>query len=308
MKNQDDVVRTSTGELRMNCMFCPQRTDRSPDKGKHLYINIKKNLYFCHRCEAKGKAEQLKAWIHDIQQQRDHHDIISEAKKKHQIIKHERTYVNLDLVGNPVTEGTPSWLYLTKERGLSIEDIRYYDLRSGTKNMRGRILVPVFDREGYCIYYSARTYTNQKPKYKNPKIDKKNVIFHLHGVQTDYAIVCEGVFSAIHAGRSAVAILGKYISKPQYHQLAKRFRKIYLALDGDEYHKDKARPPDKKKIPPMLNTLRKLGCEAGVVPMPKDKDPEDIGQKTFLKLVQETPTSSARTLGSAVPSQRKFYS
>jgi len=310
-----NITETSTGEIRMNCPFCEDRLTNKPpedraDRNQHLYINPKKNLYFCHRCEAKGKAESLDHYLHDIVSDRDHWDIIERSKKQTGIQKHDRTYFDPDQLGTAPVQGAPSWSYLTKERNLGSEDIRYYDLRSGKESLRGRIVVPVYDDEGYCIYYSARTYTGRNPKYKNPKIAKKNVIFNLHAVDTDYVIVCEGVFSAIHAGRSAIAVLGKFISEWQFHAIARRFKKIYLALDGDVLQKDKELPEGKKKVPMIVNKFQRLGCEVGVVKLPPDKDPEDVGREEFNRLLGQTKMESKvspKTFRPKIDS-RRFYS
>lgn len=313
-KRPTDIVETSSkGEFRICCPFCADRLTHKPEKervdtGYHLYANRVKNLYHCHRCGKSGKASTLEHYLGAVEFTVDHWELINNLKDKHKLRKTQRTYLNLDTVSSPVSEGTPSWQYLTKERGLTPQEIRYYDIRSGRGEMTKRVIVPVFDEDGNCIYYSGRQYVSGAgPKYKNPQADKKSIVFNLHRIPTDYVIICEGMFSAIHAGKSAVAVLGKYISSWQFHAIARRWKKIYLALDGGVFHGDKKLTPDKRTIPKIVSRFQDLGCSIGVVELPPNMDPEDVGQETFQKLVVETQLKE-KEISLPQFNSRRFYS
>ena len=109
-------------------------------------------------------------------------------------------------------------------RGFTMEQLLYYDLRVGTLDMEfGRVIIPnQVSKLIYRDFYAARSFIGQEPKYHNPfGINKSQIVFNLHRIkENDTIILVEGPLTAIAAGYHAVASLAKALSAEQASQLA----------------------------------------------------------------------------------------
>lgn len=100
-----------------------------------------------------------------------------------------------------------------------------------------RLVIPTFE-SGQMVFYQARSLNNSVPKYLNPPknfggVGKNNFVFNLDAVDpNDELIICEGVFSAMATGTSAVAVFGKEISQAQRVKILRRgFTKAVILFD-----------------------------------------------------------------------------
>jgi DNA primase len=110
--------------------------------------------------------------------------------------------------------------------------------------MRGRVCIPVHNKEGALIGYAGRWPTDilpsGVPRYRLPKGFKKSaVIFNLHRVtRSEHLVIVEGcwsVFRLWELGIAAVALMGRSLSIMQEQLLAASdARYLTLLLDGDE--------------------------------------------------------------------------
>jgi len=279
------VLQASNGEIRLCCPYCEHvRIDKSPEKRKdtkfHLYINIEKDLFNCYRCGTKGKASKLFPFI---EMYKVSNATTGELKHLLEAVDHKVTslhYFNIDELSYPVKNGLEAYRYLTEYRGFSPETVSHYDMRVGLGRLEGRVVVPFYNADRRCVYYSARSYTSTLPKYLNPKENKSHVIFNIDFVPSqEVPIICEGVFSAISAGKTALALLGKFLSLTQLHLIARKYRVVKLALDGDVSMEQKMTYQQK-----FLN----LGVSCGIVNLPREHDPESVGREKFQELVSCT--------------------
>lgn len=168
-----------------------------------------------------------------------------------------------------------AWLYLTmpkpRGRGLTVEQISYYGICAAMEEpYLGRVFIPTF-HDGKVVYWVARTFMDQEPKYLNPKgLSKVDFVFGLQQAKSfDTVIITEGVFSAIAAGPNAVATFGKAVSASQRQQIADaNFKRIVVALDGDA----------RKEAVELSVWFSSRGHETYLVDMPRDQDPDsDLG-------------------------------
>jgi len=178
---------------------------------------------------------------------------------------------------HPVMKGSLVHQYLLC-RGLTDDDIEFYQIGEGTEFYGGWAIIPSFDRLGKCEHWVAR---NTDPdwdgrKYDNPQAARKYHIPFLRKAlessKDGSVILCEGVFSAIVAGRSACATLGKFVSNNQIAALERAsVRLVRICLDGDA----------KKEALKLAQKLLDRSFEVTLIDMPIDLDPADMGRGAF---------------------------
>jgi hypothetical protein len=106
----------------------------------------------------------------------------------------------------------------------------------GWSDRLGRIVMPVYDRDGILIYWQARAVSQgQSPKYTNPPVSKTSVLYTA-GDSGDKrrVIVTEDILSAIRVGAHCptACILGTKVSDSQAAQLS-TFDRVSFWLDPD---------------------------------------------------------------------------
>lgn len=231
--------------------MCP-RCEGSTGSG-HLYVNYTKGYYHCYRCDLGGKnlKSLVRLLGLDIEEEipqsvlhRPDESVDKSLEDMIQSLKVDtpqreiRDYsVPLEISDqyfnyhtSPLSPGAYRYLL---DRGLSPEEICMYGMREGLnrrgeylgtiecKNYAGRILVPSKDsRTGLVSFFVARDYTGKAArKYLNPPSSvgyaSENVWnLDVASKVSPTVIICEGVFTAIAAGRgkyNAVATYGKSI-------------------------------------------------------------------------------------------------
>lgn len=279
-----DPVQTTTGELKFNSPFRHKFRDPSKEDRKgHLYVNIRKSKFICFK---SGVAGSLSYLFHLLGLDLDEEPVRSVASfdairgrlrclGKRQGFKLPRA--EIPDWSRPVLAGSEVHRYL-RGRGVADEDIDYYGIREGSGEYAGWLVVPNLNSEGECEYWVSRN--TRKKSYLNPQVDRRFHVGFLNqaiSASPDHVIICEGVFSAVSAGRDAVASYGKLVTDDQLRRIwDSGVRKITLALDGDAWKE-------------TLDTARrglKIGFEVRVVPLPRDKDPDDLGRPAFRSLLK----------------------
>ncbi len=109
--------------------------------------------------------------------------------------------------------------------------------------LRGRIIIPVMDKDSWWMAYTARDYTGKSDyKYLEPKKEENPSYTAILGehLWTDQktVVVCEGPFDVLALHRSlppSIAIAGLRGSDPNPTKLSKllQFEKIVIATDND---------------------------------------------------------------------------
>jgi len=271
---------TSTGELRFQSPF--QDKFKNPfkeDRKKHLYVNLAKAKFFCFKSGIAGSLNYLFALLGvELQEVPVHiettlNDLrqrissLGAPQEKFTIPKAE-----LPEWYQPVTSGSGVHRYL-RGRGVPDVDIIWYSVGEGTGEMDGWVILPNLSKSGECEYWVARNIHHKT--YHNPSVDRRFHVLFLEkalSVSPGEVTVCEGVFSALAAGRDAVAALGKFITDDQIRRMWDAgVRKVNLALDGDAWDE-------------TLDTAERaviIGLEVNIIPLPADMDPGDMGREQF---------------------------
>lgn len=126
------------------------------------------------------------------------------------------------------------------ERGLSDEDIAFYQIRACWAGRECyRVLFPYLGRHGRVVYWGARRIDPlniSTVKIVYPKAAKDGLVYNLDVAAIHPRVVLvEGQIDAIHVGRHAAALGGKSISLSQCASLRRAgFEEVVVMLDNDE--------------------------------------------------------------------------
>jgi DNA primase len=235
-------------EMLFSCPFCKHHK-------KKMSINLDKNAWKCWVCDTSGRSvdflvkkfgstDDLRGWGLDKELNFENIEFILFGEKveiEKEVISLPEGFIPLFAKGRSYHKSRA--LKYMRKRGFTDEQIFKMKVGVCTKGeYKGRIIVPSFDEQGGLNYFIARTYANDFPKYKNPKVSKSEIIFNELIINFNRpVIIVEGAFDAMRAGENAVPILGSTIKSD--HLLFKRIVEnktpVYIALDEDAKKKEK---------------------------------------------------------------------
>jgi DNA primase len=155
---------------------------------------------------------------------------------------------------------------------------------------RGRVMIPLCDREGRVVGFTARILKDdpKAPKYINTPqtllYDKSNHVFGFHLAKdairrNKFAVIAEGnldVISSHQAGvRQVVATAGTALTEGQLKLLGRFTEDVRLSFDAD----DAGLNATERSIP----TANKVGVRLSIVTIPEGKDPDELIKANPLK-------------------------
>tara|TARA_B100001057_G_C22779144_1_gene922901 strand:+ start:327 stop:1289 length:963 start_codon:yes stop_codon:yes gene_type:complete len=125
----------------------------------------------------------------------------------------------------------------SKKRGLDERKFWYFKI-GATKSgrLKKRVILPSFDAEGKLNYYVARSIFDNKFKYINAKVPKKNIIFNEINIDWKKELtLVEGPFDLIKSNDNSTCLLGCSLKEDQllFKKIVKNSTDICLALDPD---------------------------------------------------------------------------
>ena len=134
----------------------------------------------------------------------------------------------------------PALNYL-KSRGVTKEDILYWKIGyCSSGEYANRIILPSFNEEGYCDYFTSRTYDKGVwPPYLNGP-GSKDIIFNDLLIDWESEVVLvEGVFDAVVAEHNAIPLLGSTLREDSllFKKIALNDTPVLLGLDYDAQKK-----------------------------------------------------------------------
>jgi len=231
----------SNGDYQVDCPFCLAR-GLTEDDGKHLYLNPGKNKAHCFRCDYRSSfAETIRKLKGDAPVDFDETEEDKKDKEIEQANVLPQEFVLLDEETAKLVVLAPYLEYLYS-RKMTLDRIKKYGIGVCVSGrFRGRLVIPAWNY-GKLEYFVARTIWGNKPKYKNPHAPKKDALFNFEcALSTGMIVLVEGVFSAIAAGDSGVALFGKNPYRLQVERIVKEARKIKVVvmLDGDAINESK---------------------------------------------------------------------
>jgi hypothetical protein len=262
-------------ELRFNCVYCD-------DEGYHLYINVKKKVFFCQKCNTSGKTNLVSKDF-----ELAHYTSILKKERPQQIIPIKLPTAYRD----PVTgeQLTPSAKRYLANRGIFESDVKRHTMYCATPNSFyfGRIIIPNNPYMGYCNYFVARAYTKLRwPKYLNPSSGKQVPFLSPKEPsdkwdqywEEDEVMLVEGPFDYLKASRHGptIALLGKQLPYAIAKQIVSMFRMVHVMLDQG-LPENIAALEIVKLLQPHVDVV--------AIPCPK-KDPGEMGPEEFKRIMQ----------------------
>ena len=246
--------------------------------------------------------------VHDIAVKLYHDTLFSEKGKPALEYLHNRGLKNDILKKYHVGFAPDSWDTLSnKIKALSFKDevLKKSGLFLNTERgwrdrFRSRIMFPIYHQSGKAIAFGGRIFNSDDPaKYLNspetPLYRKSEVFYGLHETRDSIrkfstAVLVEGYTDFLQLVQlgipNVVALSGTALGKNHATQIRKFASKVYLAYDGDS-----------AGINATLRAgyvLFQAGVEPLVIPIPKDKDPDDWVREEGVDAFQEA-------LGSSIP-------
>lgn len=255
-------------ELRFNCIFCE-------DEGYHLYVNVKKKVFNCFKCNVSGKTNLVSK-----QFELAHYTSLLKQERRSDVIPIKLPTPYKDIL-------TPAAARYLAARGIKESDVKRHTIYCAAPNSIyfGRIIIPNNPYMGYCNYFVARGYTKIRwPKYLNPN-GGKNSLFLSPEEPSDRweqlwdsheVLLVEGPFDYLKASRHGptIALLGKQLSNHLAKQIVAKFSTVYIMLDQGIVEDIAAL---------RLADMLKSHVDTVVLQCPK-KDPGEMGPEDFTKL------------------------
>ena len=249
MTNKKNILREVLGsrydsrdETLYHCPFCKHHK-------KKLSVNVTKGFFKCWVCDTKGAISYLIKRFGTID---DRHDWA--------LLDQEVDFSTMDLIFNQPEEKFPpvdlpsEYMCLAKKglppaaneaisylwsRGIGQKDILYHKIGFClTGKYKKRIIIPSFDDEGNCNYFTARSYSGDWLSYKNPPASK-NIIFNDLLINWNEPItLVEGPFDSIKM-KNSIPILGSTLKETTklFKKIVEKQTKVYIGLDEDALNK-----------------------------------------------------------------------
>lgn len=232
-------------DARVNCPFC-EAIHGLEDTGRHLYVSLVKPAAYCFRCNWKGHwigliisvegcsyAEALgyiAQPVHDIARFTSLHSprgMVQTVKLTSRPDDFQPlTFNSFD----QSHEYRAIYAYARRRlEGIS-NRLDLIHTHFGWVQGSNRLWILVGDS-----WWQGRTIIGEDPKYIGPPWPKGDSLWNGEALNKySNIVICEGVFSAIHVGRNAIALCAKVMGKDQAARIAESgVTGIKIMLDAD---------------------------------------------------------------------------
>jgi DNA primase len=183
---------------------------------------------------------------------------------------------------------------------------------------RGRVMIPIRDRQGRVIGFGGRVLGDGVPKYLNtaetPVFHKSHVVYgidlaHRAISDEDQVVIVEGYMDVIaahqHGFSNVVACMGTALTPDQLRQLQRYTKNFVLALDADaagqqatirglnQARQALARVQKATMTGGRMRLTERLAANLSILSMPEGSDPDDV--------IRRDPAQWKRLIGEAKP-------
>jgi DNA primase len=275
----------SNDEHLFQCPYCKHHK-------RKFSVNIKRGVYKCWVCDAKGRSlyrlirrfgsfKQRETWKALSGEKTDLNgfdSLFEEDEKENfeQILQMPPSFKSL--CGNKRFQ-TP--LKYLKDRGIDKKDILKWKMGFCSEGpYQGRIIIPSFNENGDLNYFIARTFTDNYKRYLNPPVSR-DIIFNELYVDFDKEVtIVEGAFDAVKA-ENAIPILGSTIRETSriFRRIVQNDTPVLLALDPDA----------KYKAENIKRLFLKYGIEIRELQYDDERDIGDMSKEEVKNLSQNAP-------------------
>lgn len=257
----------------------------------NMQVNIKKLIFHCWACGAKGTARALfkdygiNSSVVPPKANKQEEGEVCESKPE--VSLPPEALCLLSAI-SPLSNIAKHYLYV--KRRLAPEDVRRYGIMYCEEGeYRNRVIVPLYE-DGELVYFVARAFTKMRDKYKNPAVPKHSLLPVFYGrKQRATVVLVEGVFGAIamnQAGYTAIPLLGKEIHLVQLQKLSQLYPRdviVYLNHDAHSHAIEIA-----QKVNDVFGG-EKAGTKVAISPGP-DEDELTIEQR--IRVIEEAEKPS----------------
>lgn len=227
------------GEYRINDPF-------SSDSRYRLHINTEDSVYFSYDRQEGGQLSSFMTNFLSLDKESDlmqylvsnfsinFEDTFSKikiSKSIEDVIKFPEETKWFNEENNLGAMGNSALKYL-KDRSIDSDGLGYI---FGKSEYNERIIIPFYENKE-IVYFIARSFTDSKLRYKNPKMDRGEIVFNIDDIE-DEVVIVEGVFDALSFNRKkqiATAMLTSKISRGQVAKiLDKEPSRLIFVPDND---------------------------------------------------------------------------
>ncbi len=261
-------------QISFDCPVC--------DNGRHkgnLEINYGNLVMKCWKCceDPDGLSGSLRKLVRAYGRKRDlqMYDAVTEDFRPEykragftegykSNIKLPEEYIHMG-TAKQNREFTEALNYLIR-RGFTMDDINRYDIGYCTEgDYAGRIIIPSYDKDGDLNYFVARSYVGHRVPYKNPEVEKTEVIINHLSINWDSTVyLVEGMFDMMGLGHdNTIPLLGKYLHPKLFSEIVENAKaNIVIVLDPDAKR-------NAYQIYQQLNSIPHLAGKIRVVDIPE---------------------------------------
>ena len=219
-----------------NCIEC----DDGKGKG-NLEVSLEKHVYHCWACGISGPIGKLFDEYGNKKLKKTYllirPDEFKVEEKKKNILRLPQGYTKV-LDASPIYPPHKEAFNYLKSRGITDEMCERCNIGlTTTGDFQGRIIIPSYDKDGKLNYFIARSWNlRAKMKYKNPSVEKDQIIFNENLIDWDKDIfLVEGAFDSIFVENS-IPMLGKFLSDLLLTTLYEKAKgDIIICLDADAW-------------------------------------------------------------------------
>jgi DNA primase len=275
--------KTSNGNYAYHCPFCHHHKPK-------LEINFTENKqghnpWHCWVCNTRGKTivglfKKTEASPEKIAEAKSY--VKSGYEVEETIVKNTLKLPEEFTPLYPIPSGISAKhaLFYLKKRNITTEDIIKYNIGyCEFGEYANMIVIPSYNINGELNFFVGRSFEKESfRKYKNPSVSKDIIPFELFINWESPIILCEGPFDAMAIKRNAIPLLGKHIQNNLMKKIVtSKVEQIYIALDKDA----------QKDALDFCEVFMNEGKEVHLIDM-EDKDPSEMGFKSFLNLLHKS--------------------
>jgi DNA primase len=236
------------------CSLCGDSKKTLSKKRFHIDWNNGDPIYHCFNCGASGSFIHLYSVIKGVTIQEAKKQLTKydpdEIKKELNGWKHNgevkesiiqnHNYILEDCVS--ADEANPGFMAKTLQSELKKfilerkipENIKLFAAITG--RYRGRIIIPIYDKDTIVYFQGRAIMKSTEPKYLNPIVEKSCIILNKDNFErSKYIIVTEGLLDAFTIGHQGTTILGADLTEAFVEKIKPLTDKgVIIALDNDE--------------------------------------------------------------------------
>ena len=221
---------------------------------KKLSLNLEKDAFKCWVCDYHGRSikrlvrrygqySQKKEWL-QLTNQVEISSFSSDlfATEEQEILKQRVDLPSefVSLANKNLSVGSLAARRYLRDRNITRQDIIRWKIGyCSDGKYANRIVVPSFNLDGNCDFFTARTYVNDWKKYINPPVGRDIIFNELYIDWEEDLVIVEGPFDAIVAGPNSVPLLGSTMRENSklFQKIIQHDTTIYIALDPDAERK-----------------------------------------------------------------------